>query len=78
MEKGVRDLKQRHTSSFITIIEKGISKKLHEKEIELESMNLTNRQLVERIKQVSTEAQNWPYRAKNNESVVNFLKTNLQ
>lgn len=78
LEKGVRDLKQRHVSSVLTTLEKGISKKLHEKEVELENMNRKNRELTDRIKQVATEAQNWHYRAKYNESVVNFLKTNLQ
>ncbi|KAL8142417.1 hypothetical protein V2J09_015449 [Rumex salicifolius] len=69
LEKGMRDLKQSHISSVLTTLEEGISKKLHEKEVELESMNLKNRELTERIKQVGAEAQNWHYRAKYNESV---------
>ncbi|OMP06466.1 putative ATP binding protein [Corchorus capsularis] len=78
LTKGIRDIKQRHMASFLSAIEKGVSKKLREKDIELESMNRKNKELVERIKQVAAEAQNWHYRAKYNESVVNVLKSNLQ
>ncbi|CAL9214448.1 unnamed protein product [Arabidopsis halleri] len=78
MAKGVRDMKQRHIASFLTTLEKGVSKKLQEKDHEINDMNKKNKELVERIKQVATEAQNWHYRAKYNESVVNVLKANLQ
>ncbi|PON44843.1 E3 ubiquitin-protein ligase BOI [Parasponia andersonii] len=78
LAKGVRDLKQRHIASFLSAIEKGVSMKLREKDVEIENMNRKNRELVERIKQVAMEAQSWHYRAKYNESVVNVLKSNLQ
>ncbi|XP_022951193.1 probable BOI-related E3 ubiquitin-protein ligase 2 isoform X1 [Cucurbita moschata] len=78
LAKGIREMKQRHMASFVNAIEKGIGKKLHEKDVEIENMNCKNRELVERIKQVGTEAQNWQCRAKYNESVVNVLKSNLQ
>ncbi|EOA38181.1 hypothetical protein CARUB_v10009658mg [Capsella rubella] len=78
MAKGVRDMKQRHIASFLTTLEKGVSKKLQEKDHEINDMNRKNKELVERIKQVAMEAQNWHYRAKYNESVVNVLKANLQ
>ncbi|KAI3997678.1 hypothetical protein MKX01_040651 [Papaver californicum] len=76
--KGVREMKQRHMASFLGTIEKGVTKRLREKEIEIESVNRKNKELVERIKQVATEAQSWHYRAKYNESVINNLKTNLK
>ncbi|CAH8256350.1 unnamed protein product [Arabidopsis lyrata] len=78
MAKGVRDMKQRHVTSFVTALEKDVSKKLQEKDQEIESMNKKNRELVDKIKQVAVEAQNWHYKAKYNESVVNALKINLQ
>ncbi|KAJ0229121.1 SBP protein [Hirschfeldia incana] len=78
MAKGVRDIKQRQIASFLNSIEQGVSRKLQEKDQEIEIMNKRNKELVERIKQVTTEAQNWHYRAKYNESVVNALKNNLQ
>ncbi|KAG8378864.1 hypothetical protein BUALT_Bualt07G0029000 [Buddleja alternifolia] len=76
--KGVRELNQRHTFSLLSALEKGVNKKLHEKDLEIESMNRKNKELGDRIKQVSMEAQSWHYRAKYNESVVNVLKGNIQ
>ena len=76
--KGVRELKQRQTVSFLSAIEKGVDRKLREKEHEIENMNRKNKELMERIKQVAMEVQSWHYRAKYNESVVNVLKSNLQ
>nr|DAD34551.1 TPA_asm: hypothetical protein HUJ06_005191 [Nelumbo nucifera] len=76
--KGVREMKQRHMASFLNAIEKGVGRKLREKELEIENMNRKNRELLERIKQVAVEAQSWHYRAKYNESVVNVLKNNLK
>ncbi|GAV61014.1 zf-C3HC4_3 domain-containing protein [Cephalotus follicularis] len=78
LAKGVKDMKHRHMASFLATIEKCIAKKLQEKDLEIENINRKNRELIERSKQVATEAQNWHYRAKYNESVVNVLKSNLQ
>ena len=78
MAKGVRDIKQRQIASLLSTIEQGVSRKLQEKDQEIEIMNRKNKELVERIKQVTTEAQNWHHRAKYNESVVIALKSNLQ
>ncbi|KAF7838319.1 E3 ubiquitin-protein ligase BOI-like [Senna tora] len=76
--KGLRELKQKHMISFLSAIEKGVSRKLYEKELEIESMNHKNKELLERVKQVSMEVQSWHYRAKYSESVVNVLRNNLQ
>lgn len=76
--KGVRELKHRHTISFLSAIEEGVGKKLQEKDIELESVSRKNKELVERIRQASMEAQSWQYRAKYNESMVNVLRSNLK
>ncbi|GFP88026.1 probable boi-related E3 ubiquitin-protein ligase 3 [Phtheirospermum japonicum] len=78
MAKGVRDIRQRHMSSFLSALEKGVAKKMHEKDLELDNVTRKNKELVETMKQVTSEAQNWCYMAKYNESVVNVLKTNLQ
>lgn len=78
MVKGVKDIRQRHMASFLTSISKGIDKKIREKDLEIEAINRKNKDLVERIKQVANEAQNWHYRAKYNESIANMLRANLQ
>ncbi|KAK1376570.1 E3 ubiquitin-protein ligase BOI [Heracleum sosnowskyi] len=76
--QGVRDIRQRQMVSVMKAIEKSVGKKLHEKDSEIENINRKNRELMEKIKQVADDAQNWHYRAKYNESLVNILKTNLQ
>lgn len=76
--KGVRELKQRQTYSFLTAVERGAGRKLHEKELEIENINNKNKELEDRIKQASMEVQSWHYRAKYNESVINVLKNNLK
>ncbi|XP_071736443.1 E3 ubiquitin-protein ligase BOI-like [Rutidosis leptorrhynchoides] len=78
MFKGVKDIRQRYMASFLASIGKGIDNKIREKDLEIETINRKNQELVERIKQVANEAQNWHYRAKYSESVVNMLKANLQ
>lgn len=78
LSKGVRDMKQKHMAALLTYIEKGISAKLKEKDVEIENMNRKSRELAERIKQVAVEAQSWHYRAKYNETVVHALRNNLQ
>ncbi|CAI9280391.1 unnamed protein product [Lactuca saligna] len=78
MVKGIRELNEKHTVSLLKTLEKEVSKKLSEKEIEIENMNRKNMELGLKIKQASMEAQSWHYRAKYNESVVNALKNNLQ
>ncbi|KAF8390435.1 hypothetical protein HHK36_024961 [Tetracentron sinense] len=76
--KGAREMKQRHMASLLSSIEKGVCRKLREKELEIENMNCKNRELVERLKQVAMEAQSWHYRAKYKKSVANVLKTKLK
>ncbi|KAI3787249.1 hypothetical protein L1987_41591 [Smallanthus sonchifolius] len=78
MLKGMRDIRQRHMTSVLAAIEKGVENKLHEKQMEIENINRKNKELVDRIKEVANEAQSWHYRAKYNESMVNLLKANLQ
>ncbi|CAL0327814.1 unnamed protein product [Lupinus luteus] len=56
LSKGVRDIKQKHVATLLTSIEKGVYKKLKEKDVEIENMNRMNRELAERIKQVAIEA----------------------
>lgn len=78
MMKGMRELVHRQTVSLLNSLQKEVSRKLYEKDLEIDSLNRKNRELGERIKQITVEAQSWHYRAKYNESVVNALKNNIQ
>nr|XP_043617801.1 BOI-related E3 ubiquitin-protein ligase 1-like [Erigeron canadensis]XP_043617802.1 BOI-related E3 ubiquitin-protein ligase 1-like [Erigeron canadensis] len=76
--KGIRELNQKHTALLLNTLEKQVTRKLSEKDIEIVNMNRRNMELGLKIKQLAMEAQTWHYRAKYNESVVNALKNNLQ
>ncbi|XP_004236214.1 BOI-related E3 ubiquitin-protein ligase 1 [Solanum lycopersicum] len=78
MMKGMRELVHRQTASLLNSLQKEVSRKLYEKDVEIDNMNRKNRELGERIRQITVEAQSWHYRAKYNESVVNALKSNIQ
>ncbi|MQM05525.1 hypothetical protein Taro_038336 [Colocasia esculenta] len=76
--RGVRELKERHTASFLSAIEKDIGRQLREKDLQIENIKKKNKELVEKIKQVAKEAESWHCRARYNESVVHVLKNNLK
>ncbi|MED6213225.1 hypothetical protein PIB30_091165 [Stylosanthes scabra] len=78
LSKAVRDMKEKHMTSLFYAIEKGVSKKLREKDAKIDNINQKHRELAERIKQVSLDAQSWHYRAKYNEQVIDVLRNNLQ
>ena len=58
-------------------LEKEVSRKLHEKDIEIENFNRKNKELVEKIRQLEAESLSWHYKAKENESFINLLKSNI-
>ncbi|KAL9998964.1 putative transcription factor C2H2 family [Helianthus debilis subsp. tardiflorus] len=76
--KGIRELNQKHIALLLNTLEKEVTKKLNEKDVEIVNMNRRNMELGLKIKQVAMEAQSWHYKAKYNESVANTLKNNLQ
>lgn len=76
--KGAREMQQRHMASFVSMVEEELSRKLHNKDLEIESMNRKNQELANRIRQAAAEAQTWQQRAKYNESIVLALRSSLQ
>uniref|UniRef100_A0A0D6R9G3 RING-type domain-containing protein n=1 Tax=Araucaria cunninghamii TaxID=56994 RepID=A0A0D6R9G3_ARACU len=78
LAQALKEMKQRHMSSFLTAIQEGLVRKMREKDAEIENANIKNKELMEKIKHISLEAQSWHNRAKYNEAMVNALRTNLQ
>ncbi|XP_075496544.1 E3 ubiquitin-protein ligase BOI-like [Primulina tabacum] len=76
--KGLREIRQNHYTSCLTYLENSCIKKLHQKNLELETVTCKNNELVERTKQLTAEAQSWCNIAKYNESVAKALKTSLK
>lgn len=76
--KGLKEMKQRHITSIVKAIENGTTKKLREKDVEIENMNRRSRELIEQMRQISTEVQTWQQKARYAESVANVLKGNIK
>ncbi|XP_073144631.1 BOI-related E3 ubiquitin-protein ligase 1-like isoform X2 [Henckelia pumila] len=76
--KGIKELNQKHMVCLMNALEQGVNRKIHEKELEIENINRKNKELGDKIRQVSMEAQSWHYRAQYNESVVSVLQSNIQ
>ncbi|KAL2936034.1 putative BOI-related E3 ubiquitin-protein ligase 3 [Bienertia sinuspersici] len=77
IKKGITELKHRHTVSLLNALEKEVNCRMHEKDMEIENLNQKNKELTEKIRQVSVEAHSWHLRAKQNESLVNVLRNNI-
>lgn len=69
---------QHHLASFVSMVEAELSRKLRNKDLEIELMNRKNRELADGIRQAAAEAQTWQQRAKHNESIVHALQSSLE
>ncbi|KAK8928495.1 hypothetical protein KSP39_PZI017202 [Platanthera zijinensis] len=76
--RGVREMNQRHVASFMNMIDRELSRKLRDKDLEMELMARKNRELADQIRQAAAEAHTWQQRAQYNESVVHALRSSLQ
>ncbi|XWS21208.1 hypothetical protein CRYUN_Cryun30bG0035700 [Craigia yunnanensis] len=62
----------------ISFVEEKVFQKLREKEAEMENINKKNRELEERMEQLTMEAGAWQQCARYNENMITALKFNLQ
>ena len=60
------------------MIEESVLRKMKEKDLELERINLRNRELEEQVKQLKLEACIWQSKAKHQEAMVKSLRKSLQ
>eukprot|EP01018_Ginkgo_biloba_P009139 Gb_38209 [translate_table: standard] len=74
----LEEKRQRHSRALVATLEKGILRRLKRKEAELEKVSRENAELEERVKQLSMESQIWQNMAKNNETMANTLRSNLE
>ncbi|GLJ21344.1 hypothetical protein SUGI_0392540 [Cryptomeria japonica] len=74
----VEEKRQRHNRVLVAALEEGILRRLEGKDAELEKASRKNAELEERLKQLSVESQIWQNVAKNNESIANTLRANLE
>jgi len=78
MKSIVQELSKRQCRTLLSSVEKGIQKKLAEKDSELQRATMRSMELEEKLKQVTAENQIWFGVARNNEAVVTSLRTDLQ
>lgn len=76
--QALKEMKQRHMISIINAIEERLGGLMRDKDAEIGSAHMRNKQLLDNIKQLAVEAQAWHNRAKYNEAMVNTLRINLQ
>lgn len=77
IKKGITELKNRHTVSLLNALEKEVCHRIHEKDVKIETLSQKNKELMEKIREMALEAQSWHLRAKQNESLVNVLQSNI-
>ncbi|KAF5182783.1 Boi-related e3 ubiquitin-protein ligase 1-like [Thalictrum thalictroides] len=78
LRSGLEEARKRHCRSLLSVLELQIFKRIEEKESELANASRRNAELEEKIKQMNAENQIWFNIAKNNESIVCSLKSNLE
>ncbi|KAH9624557.1 hypothetical protein KSS87_000711, partial [Heliosperma pusillum] len=77
IRKGIGELNHRHTTSVLHALKKDIDFRIREKEAEIENLNHMNKELINKLRQLAAEAQSWHYKAKQNEFLVNALRTHI-
>nr|XP_009380014.1 PREDICTED: BOI-related E3 ubiquitin-protein ligase 1-like [Musa acuminata subsp. malaccensis] len=75
---GLEEARKRHCRALLTVLEQQVAKRLMEKEAELLMATRRNAELEEKVRQLSEEIQIWFAMAKNNETIVCNLRTNLE
>ncbi|KAG0556346.1 hypothetical protein M758_11G044700 [Ceratodon purpureus] len=70
--------RQRHSRQLIAAAEEGFSRRLREKDLEMEKVKRQNQELMERFTQLNAESHHWQTKLRNTETMVNILRSNLQ
>ncbi|KAJ7530929.1 hypothetical protein O6H91_14G025400 [Diphasiastrum complanatum] len=78
MRQIIEEKRQQHLTALLAAVEERMLKRLREKALEVEKVSRKNRELEDRIKQLSVEAHLWQKQAKSNEAMVTALRCNLQ
>lgn len=77
LRQTLEEKRLRHSRSLIAAVEEQVSRKLREKDVELDKYKRRNMELEEHVKQLSLEAHLWQTKAKNQETVLHTLRTSV-
>ncbi|XP_026406755.1 BOI-related E3 ubiquitin-protein ligase 1-like [Papaver somniferum] len=78
LRRTLAERRQRHYHALLGIAEESVSKRLREKEAEMEKAVRKNSELEARVAQLRAEAQSWQAKAKSQEETAVNLQTQLQ
>ena len=78
MRQQLEEKRQRHSLELLGAIEEGLSRRLREKDVEIEKMRLRNQELAKHAEQLTVEAHHWQAKVKSSEALVSTLRANLQ
>jgi E3 ubiquitin-protein ligase BOI-like protein len=70
--------RQRHAHQLVAAVEETYTRKLREKDCELEKAKVQNHELMERFNQLNAESHHWQTKVRNAEAMVNHLQANLR
>ncbi|MCO5606639.1 hypothetical protein L7F22_060827 [Adiantum nelumboides] len=78
LRQALEERMKTQAKSLMASIEGEVSRKIRDKEAEMERVSRRNLELEERVRQLSMEREVWQSKAKNNEAMVAILRSNLQ
>ncbi|KAH7284327.1 hypothetical protein KP509_34G049600 [Ceratopteris richardii] len=78
LRQSVEDRTRRQSKKLLLAVEKDLTKRLKDKETEIEELMKRNVELEDSVKQLNLESQMWQSKAKNNEAMMAILRSNLQ
>ncbi|KAI5082722.1 hypothetical protein GOP47_0002465 [Adiantum capillus-veneris] len=78
LRQALEERMKTQAKALMASVEGEVSRKIREKEAEMERVSRRNSELEERVRQLSMEREVWQSKAKNNEAMVAILRSNLQ
>ncbi|KAH7443761.1 hypothetical protein KP509_02G050000 [Ceratopteris richardii] len=78
VRQAVLEKAQRQSKGLLLAVEQSAAKRLRERDMEMEKVKRRNVELEDSVAQLGMESQMWQTKAKNNEAMVAFLRSNLQ
>lgn len=77
MKQLLEEKRQRHYHQLIAAVEEGFSRKLRDKDVDLERAKRQNQELLDRLTQLAAESHHWQGKLRNTEQVVHQLRSGL-
>ena len=78
LRQAIEERTQRHSKALFATLEEEVTRRIRERDEELERVSKRALDLEERVKHLSMETHSWQSKAKSYESMVTVLRANLQ